>query len=52
MAADCAIEMRRHHVAMVSLWPGAVQTDKAMKMVEEKSMHARIPNGKKVSGSS
>lgn len=28
MAADCAKEMYRHKVAMVSLWPGAVRTEK------------------------
>ena len=27
MAADCAIELKKHNVAMVSLWPGAVKTE-------------------------
>jgi len=27
MAADCAVELRRHNVAMVSLWPGPVKTE-------------------------
>ncbi|OWF37925.1 dehydrogenase/reductase SDR family member 1-like [Mizuhopecten yessoensis] len=27
MAADCAVELRRHNVAFVSLWPGAVRTE-------------------------
>ena len=28
MAADCAIELKKHNVAMVSIWPGAVKTEK------------------------
>ena len=32
MAADCAVELRRDNVTMVSLWPGAVKTE----YVEEK----------------
>jgi hypothetical protein len=27
MAADCAVELRQHNVAFVSLWPGAVVTE-------------------------
>ena len=27
MAADCALELRKHNVAYVSLWPGAVKTE-------------------------
>ena len=27
MAADCAIELRKHNVAMISLWPGPVKTE-------------------------
>ncbi|XP_038070036.1 dehydrogenase/reductase SDR family member 1-like isoform X2 [Patiria miniata] len=27
MAADCAIELRKHNVACISLWPGAVKTE-------------------------
>ncbi|XP_033755249.1 dehydrogenase/reductase SDR family member 1-like [Pecten maximus] len=27
MAADCAVELRRHNVAFVSLWPGPVRTE-------------------------
>ena len=27
MAADCAFELRKHNVAFVSLWPGAVKTE-------------------------
>ena len=28
MAADCALELRKSGVAMVSLWPGPVKTEK------------------------
>ena len=27
MAVDCAVELRKHNVACVSLWPGAVLTE-------------------------
>lgn len=27
MAADCAIELKKHNVTMVSLWPGPVKTE-------------------------
>ena len=27
MAADCAIELRKHNVAVVSLWPDLVRTE-------------------------
>ncbi|KAK3587661.1 hypothetical protein CHS0354_042445 [Potamilus streckersoni] len=27
MAADCGLELRKHNVAFVSLWPGAVRTE-------------------------
>lgn len=27
MAADCAFELKKHNVAFVSLWPGAVKTE-------------------------
>ena len=33
MAADCAIELKKHNVAMVSLWPGAVKTEKVQEQV-------------------
>ena len=28
MASDCAVELKRHNVAMVSIWPGGVKTEK------------------------
>merc|ERR1739842_32200 len=36
MAADCAMELKKHNVAMVSLWPGAVKTEKVQDMVLDK----------------
>lgn len=27
MAADCGFELRKHNVAVVSLWPGPVKTE-------------------------
>lgn len=27
MAADCGIELKKHNVAMISLYPGAVKTE-------------------------
>ena len=48
MAADCALELYRYNVAMVSLWPGAVQTDQAMQMVEQKTMNRKVKNGHRV----
>jgi len=33
MAADCAIELKKHNVVMVSLWPGAVKTEKVQEQV-------------------
>ena len=27
MAADCAMEVKKHGVTVVSLWPGAVKTE-------------------------
>lgn len=27
MAADCAVELKKHNVTMISLWPGPVQTE-------------------------
>ena len=33
MAGDCAHELKRHNVAMVSLWPGPVKTEFSMEGV-------------------
>ena len=33
MAADCAVELKRSGVSMVSLWPGAVQTEHIQKNI-------------------
>ena len=33
MAADCAVELKKYNVAMVSLWPGAVKTEKMQESI-------------------
>ena len=40
MAADCAIELYRSKVAMVSLWPGAVRTEKIEGYMEKEGAKA------------
>lgn len=35
MAADCAIELRKHNVAVVSLWPNLVRTELVTEMFEK-----------------
>lgn len=47
MAADCALELRRHGVSYVSLWPGMVQTE-LLKDHLEKSEIANNPGVKQV----
>lgn len=37
MAADCAMELKKHNVAMISLWPGAVKTEKVQDLVLDKA---------------
>ena len=27
MASECAIDLRKHNIAFISLWPGAVKTE-------------------------
>ncbi|XP_023931772.1 dehydrogenase/reductase SDR family member 1 [Lingula anatina] len=34
MAADCAIELKKHNVAFLSIWPGAVLTEFTEQMME------------------
>ena len=36
MAADCGHELRKHNVAMVSLWPGPVKTEMIQDLVLSK----------------
>ena len=36
MAVDCAKELKKHKVAFVSLWPGAVRTENVTYLVEQK----------------
>lgn len=42
MAADCAHELRKSNVAMISLWPGAVKTE----FVQDNMMTSKNPNQK------
>lgn len=35
MAADCAIELKRHNVACISLWPGAVRTELVTSIISQ-----------------
>lgn len=37
MAADCAFELRKHNVAVVSLWPGVARTEIIVSSVEQAS---------------
>ena len=48
MAVDCAHELRRHNVACVSLWPGAVQTENIMGHLAEGNDHTDPQTGVKV----
>lgn len=38
MAADCAHELKKYNVAMISLWPGAVKTEKMMENVLDNAL--------------
>ena len=33
MAADCAVELKKYNVVMISLWPGAVKTEKMQETI-------------------
>jgi len=35
MAADCGLELRKHNVAFISLWPGPVATETIVSMLQE-----------------
>ncbi|XP_071493540.1 dehydrogenase/reductase SDR family member 1-like [Diadema antillarum] len=42
LAADCAHEMKKHNVAAVSLWPGAVKTELIMDKFKDPDMSWKI----------
>lgn len=42
MAADCAVELRRHNVAFISLWPGAIKTEVFLDNVDKSSMKVKL----------
>ena len=35
MAAECAIDLKEHNIAFISLWPGAVRTEHINNMIDE-----------------
>ena len=41
MATDCAIELKKENVAMVSLWPGAVKTEFVQEHMSDKSKNSQ-----------
>ena len=42
MAADCAVELRHHNIAFISLWPGAIKTEVFVNAVRDSSMKVRV----------
>jgi len=44
MAVDCAHELRKHKVAMLSLWPGSVKTEFITEYLAEASEKAAEDN--------
>ncbi|XP_033122699.1 dehydrogenase/reductase SDR family member 1-like [Anneissia japonica] len=44
MAADCAFELRKHNIAFVSIWPGAVQTETLMDKINDFTFDRQIKN--------
>ncbi|XP_069114011.1 dehydrogenase/reductase SDR family member 1-like isoform X2 [Argopecten irradians] len=45
MAADCAVELRRHNVAFVSLWPGPVRTEVVSQLAESGHLSTKENSG-------
>ncbi|XP_072021499.1 dehydrogenase/reductase SDR family member 1-like [Amphiura filiformis] len=37
MAAECAIDLKKHNIACISLWPGAVKTEHINEMMQEEN---------------
>ena len=48
MAVDCAIELRKHNVACVSLWPGALLTENIKEMLDKNGDRVEPSTGIKV----
>lgn len=48
LAADMAVELKKHGVAAISLWPGAVQTELVSDMILERNVvengNVKVPN--------
>lgn len=49
MAADMGHELRKHKVTVVSLWPGAVQTELVTKLIAEEKLDMKSMEVPKVS---
>lgn len=51
LAADMAVELKKHGVASISLWPGAVRTELVSDMILEKNVvetgRLKVPNSLK-----
>ena len=45
MAADCAVELRKHNVGMISLWPGPVMTEHVAAKVEKSELYVDFDIG-------
>lgn len=48
LAADMAVELKKHGVAAISLWPGAVKTELVSDMILERNVvengNFKVPN--------
>lgn len=49
MATDCGLELKRHNVAFVSLWPGPVGTETVMKQLQDNVDKSKLEEGSKLS---
>jgi len=51
MAADCAVDLQKQNVAMISLWPGPVKTETMLEGMTDESNPARASSMTKLFGS-
>lgn len=42
LAADCAHELKKHGVAAISLWPGAVKTEQILEKFKDPDMSFKV----------
>jgi dehydrogenase/reductase SDR family protein 1 len=45
MAADCGVELKKHNVCMLSLYPGAVKTELVQNILKNEQQAAKSANG-------